>query len=207
LNAPFSAALTGEHFASSLLGEGIGGRPSTTTGIFYKHGDEGESESTQFDYKSATAILYNRVRNPTADQLSPSSPMMLVVSWMTSRLYKPKDDFEEYMDFLGHRYSRLHDKNIVYDNHSSRSSPSLSVVDNKTVQRTPVIKRLEFICRLCSKQQQVVERVRDAFVSMIKANLLLASQSALPVTLAVAVILLYRPMCAVAAAATATSHQ
>jgi hypothetical protein len=221
LGCPYSlnnsvAALTATSWYTMLFeNANLGDIRRSTTGIFYQQGDEGESE-TRLREHSAAALLYtSKVRAINADDsirkqsLSPVSPMIRVISWAT-KCCKPKDDYDIYMEFLGHRHNRLHDECIVFDDHS----PSLAVKrapagDTRTTTSSSVIQRL---CRLPEKQRQAMGRLRHFFTPVIKSvvwmsaqgSLLLDLQSTIPVTLAVMTILLFRPICAAAATALAT---
>jgi len=166
----------------------------SSSGIYYQRGDEGESESRQLEHNAAVLLSYTR--NQKDDMTLSSSPMMRLVSWAT-RFNKPKDDLEKYIEFLGHRYSRLHDKCIVYDDRLVILSSEPTTQHDRLPGR---------ICRWT--RNGAIERMRHVFASMIKSvfwmsaqgNLILASQTAVPVAFTLAFVLLYKPMCWIVAA-------
>jgi hypothetical protein len=191
----------------------------STTGIFYQQGDEGESE-TRLREHTAAALLYtskfratdhyDSILNQSSSSSSSGSPIVRVISWAT-KCCKPKDEYEMYMEFLGHRHHRLHDECIVYDDHcpsmTSAKQP-LTRADNRQTT-SPIIQRMY---RISEKQRQVLGRLRHVFTPLIKSviwmgaqsSVLLDLQSTIPVTLAIVVVLLFRPICVAAASTLAT---
>lgn len=188
----------------------------STTGIFYQQGDEGESE-TRLREHTAAALLYttkfrvtDRYDSILKQSSSSDSPVVRVISWAT-RCCKPKDEYEMYMEFLGHRHHRLHDECIVYDDHcplmTAKQTPSRD--DNRRQTTSPVLQR---IYRVSEKQRQIIGRLRHVFTPLIKSivwmgaqsSVLLDLQSTISVTLAVMAVLLFRPICVAAVTTLAT---
>lgn len=169
----------------------------SSSGIYYQRGDEGESESRQLEHKAAVLLTHARTQKNTLS----SSPMMRLVSWAT-KFNKPKDDLEKYMEFLGHRYSRLHDKCIVYDDRLVILSSEATSINSAT-QHDRLPGR---IYRWTGNG--AIERISHILTSMIKSiiwmsaqgNLILASQTAAPVAFTLAFVMLYKPLCWIVAA-------